>query len=152
MIEKTKTPKADQLIAEMSTITDMEVRDNSGMGFGEVAHQGDVYIVRVQKRYDIYKIHEDVWPRCKKHGALTDSRQLVPGNTKGSRHIVDGEDLKVYACPAEGSPLEGPTIEATGEWTLTHPEHAHHKFGPGTYVTIFQRDFSERGQVKAVRD
>ncbi len=148
---KTEAPKADQLVTEMAKIADMEIRDNTGMGNGEVAHQGDVYIVRVQKHQDVYEVHQDLWPQSKKRGPFTVNRQLVPGNTKGSRHVVEGDKVKVYAVPEGSSPLEGPTIEAEGEWTLTHPEHAHHKFGAGTYVAIFQRDFSQRG-VTAVTD
>jgi len=135
----------------MGKVANMGIRDNTGMTNGEVAHQGDVYIVRVATHNDVYDIHEDLWPRTKKRGNATLNRQLVAGNTKGSRHVVEGEKVQVYTSPEGSSALEGPTIVAEGEWTLTHPEHAHHKFGAGTYVAIFQRDFTQR-RVTAVTD
>ena len=146
------TQSAEELIQDMGQLADMAVRDNTGMGDGEAAHQGDVYIVKVKKYSDIFDIHETLgeWADPKL-GPKTDNRQLVPGNTKGSRHVVEGSNLVVHAAVSNSSPLQGPTIIAKGEWTLTHPEHAHHKFGAGTYVSIFQRDFSERG-IRAVRD
>jgi len=123
-------------------------RDNTRMAIGQVAHQGDVYVVRVDRHEDVYALNRSLGsPRPM--GALTDRRQVAPGTTQGSRHVVIG-DVVVYAPEADASPLEGPTIVSRGEWTLTHPEHASHRFGAGTYVVTHQRDWAE--EVRRVAD
>lgn len=63
----------------------------------------------------------------------TSERQLAPGNTQGSRHILEG-DARVYLRPDErGDGTTGPLI-VTGESlsTVTHPEHRHYTLPPNT--------------------
>ena len=125
-----------------------EVRDNRGMCPGEVAHQGDVYVIRVGEWDDLYSICMDF--RRSECGKRTSYRQLAPGTTKGSRHVAEGDGLTVFA-PAKGADaLEGPRIEASEEWCLAHPEHADHVFGPGKYCVTYQRDFASEERTRVV--
>jgi hypothetical protein len=130
--------------------TDDSVRDSRFGVEGEVARQGDVYLHKVNKHSDIYDIHT-LLRRVDGPGEETQNRQLAPGSTKGSRHILVGEGLTIYEPPAGASPLEGPYIEATEEFMLTHPEHGDHKLAPGKYVTTYQRDFSAE-EIRRVMD
>ena len=120
----------------------LDERDNRGMLVGEVAHQGDVYVWRVNKHEDIYAFHKFLGGQLPR-GEKTTNRQVAPGVTPGSRHVVEGSNVLIYDPPNGHSPLEGPTIEAEEEWRLPHPEHALHRFGAGTFVVTFQREFAE---------
>lgn len=65
--------------------------------------------------------------------------QVAPGNTKGSRHCIDGsEAVTYYRFP--GDPLSDMGIESAETWTLRHPEHGHATFGPGRYQLIHQQN------------
>ena len=163
-----------------SAPADMSVRLNLGMIPGNVAHQGDLYIVMLSKEPNAARFHKDASKYVKSInnnpplGPSTSVRQLALGDTVGSKHIAvashftnahnlnESEDegvkdtykhkgLIIYARTKDHNPLTGPTIEAHGEWTLTHPEHAHHVFPKGTYIAIYQRDFAAE-QMAAVRD
>ena len=48
-------------------------------------------------------------------------------------------------------PLLGPVIVADEAFTLTHPEHAHHRLPAGIYQVGYQLDVSEQER-RAVRD
>lgn len=108
-----------------------------------IAQQGDVYMFRVR----------DDHPRGNELG----TRQVAVGTTVGSRHVVEG-DVRVYegrALPAGVSapdwttPAEilGPVVVAGEEFTLTHPEHAHHRLPAGTWQVTYQADYSTRQRV-----
>lgn len=125
-----------------------DVRMNLGMVPGEVAHQGDVYVVMVDNKEDLYGIHKNL-TKCD-CGEKTANRQLAPGTTKGSRHIAEGP-MTIFAPPQEASALEGPYIEASSEWTLTHPEHADHKMPAGKFCIVYQRDFAAE-EIRRVAD
>jgi hypothetical protein len=151
---KTKTqPKPRNAAEAVNRITDAPAetteRDNRGMKVGDVAHQGDVYVVRVEKREDVYRLNRLLGP-ARERGEKTGNRQVAPGETMGSRHVVAGKGVTMYAPAPGASPLEGPTIEAEREWSLDHPEHARHGFGPGTYVVTFQRELAE--EIRRVQD
>ena len=120
-----------------------EVRVIKSMKVGEVVRQGDIYIERVSA--------------LEGKGKAVKSRQLAPGTTKGSRHIVD-ESPSVTLWESKPS-LEGkaafqigPAIEAKGDFSITHPEHAWIKFVVGkvaqSFQVWFQADFvrKERAQ------
>lgn len=105
-------------------------RDCTTLPVGDVAQQGDVYI--------------HVAPTDHPHGPRLATRQLAEGDTQGSRHIAEGH-VKIYApttptASMETGALLGPVVVATGPWTLTHPEHPHHHYGPGTYAIVHQLD------------
>jgi len=142
--------QAKKVFDQIAKVTpNEEVRDNRGMVPGEIAHQGDVYMIMVKEREDIYNIHKML--RKTEQGEKTANMQLAPGTTKGSRHIIEGKGVTVFAPAKDASPLEGPFVVATEEFTLTHPEHANHRFGPGKYVCTYQRDWAKE-EMERVRD
>ena len=94
---------------------------------GDEIRQGDVYLYPTAAPAD--------------PGREVSSKQLAPGDTPGSRHIVEGSVL-IYAPPAPGV-LQGPLVHAQERFTLTHPEHAHISLPAGWYEVRYQRDFEE---------
>lgn len=127
------------VVAEIFAIQEAANNSNTSIRIvpeGKVGHQGDVYVHPVSIDHI--------------HGARTFNMQIAEGNTKGARHVVVGEDVKVYvgvAAPPNvssvmlrTSTLLGPVIVAPKGFTLTHPDHPHHIYGPGTYQVTFQFD------------
>jgi len=119
----------------------IQVRDCSGLGIGQVARQGDVYIQRVKSLKKIRKI---------------ENRQLAPGITAGSRHVVcDDPAVRVYQTDPtisdrQSSIQVGPGVESPVEWSVTHPKHGWHtKLPAGCYQIWYQID---RKTMERVRD
>lgn len=113
-------------------------------GDAKSARQGDVYVMRV--------------PDSAVFGKPTQDRQLAPGTSKGSRHVVAGEAemftdweapkmLFAKAATALGvnrerilEALKGPAIRSKGAFRITHPEHADYTLPGGSYITWGQLD------------
>lgn len=109
---------------------------------GDVCRQGDLYIVAL-----------DVPLTGKPFG----SRQLAPGSTQGSRHVVVGrcnvqavDEIEATKAinrliPAtRGHQLFiGPQIVASGPVTITHPEHGDRTLPAGTYLMTYQRTWAQ---------
>lgn len=113
---------------------------------GQFIRQGDVYVLCVGDNTEL--------------GKPSKMRQLAPGSSKGSRHIVEGdarmsigwvepEGLNLYAQAAKMlrvprerivAALAGPAIHADGAFRVTHPEHADYTLPGGCYVTWGQLD------------
>lgn len=159
-----KKQNPHSLIQEMSSKGVADIRDNRGMVSGEVAHQGDIYVVKVDKLADLEKILNEEIVRAESGKGVrantkfsnakfeeTKDRQLAPGTTVGSRHCVEGEKVKLSVTNREAWPLLGPVIEAKDEWRLTHPEHADHIMPAGTFVSVFQRMFDPEADREAKR-
>lgn len=119
-----------------------EVRFHRMHEVGKCGHQGDVYLHHVADNHP--------------HGKRLESYQLAPGNTKGSRHVMEGE-VEVYegvALPPTWVTPEwltnrgvqpeavalGPVVIVKSRAVLTHPEHAHHSLAPGKYQVTYQFD------------
>lgn len=102
----------------------------------QVVRQGDIYLLVVEANHSKGKKIKD--------------RQLAPGNTKGSRHIVEGK-VKLYegniVDDEFGSALTGPVIVADERFTVTHPEHADVSLPSGTYQVGYQADPRTRERV-----
>lgn len=142
MSSATKTADAVEQVTKATA--DPEVRTARRIEIGHAIHQGDVYLHRVA----------DTHARGKELG----TRQVAVGTTVGSRHVVEGEDVRVYegaALPpgvkepewvARGSIL-GPVVVAEQPFALTHPEHAHHALPPGCYQVTYQADFQTQRRV-----
>lgn len=119
-----------------------EVRVIREMKIGQVVRQGDIYIERVKE--------------IEGKGKAVKSRQLAPGNTKGSRHIVDeSPSVKIWeSSPALGSRARfqvGPAIEAVGDFAVSHPEHAWVRFALGVKAAFqvwFQADFARKERAR----
>lgn len=112
---------------------------------GTAIHQGDVYVHCVASKHPRGKIRS------------SGSVQVAVGTGVGSRHIAVG-DIIVYEGTQypndftvpdgiEHNQLLGPVIVAKDSWTLTHPEHAHHKLPAGTYQVTYQADMRTRQRV-----
>ena len=104
-----------------------EVRFVRTMQVGQWVRQGDINIARVGDRAA--------------RGTETWRRQLAPGETQGSRHVVADGGVRVY-LPAKPGPLVGPVIVAKERCVVTHPEHAHVSLPSGTYAVTFQRNYA----------
>jgi hypothetical protein len=87
----------------------------------------------------------------KRYGKKTKNRQLAPGNSKGSRHIITSK-VEIFSAPTGwGDILSGPLVVADEEVVLAHPEHAHFRLPPGTYAVRFQADYSKE-QIRRALD
>lgn len=132
-----KTPvEAHELIEQAGEKNTDAVRYLESIAVGKAIRQGDLYVRRIASLPDVT-------------GETTTDRQLAPGNTRGSRHMLEG-DAEVVR-PAGKEPLRGPYFVAKARVRITHPEHAHFSLPPGTYEVIFQRDF-DREQIARVMD
>jgi len=78
-------------------------------------------------------------------------RQLAPGTTQGSRHIVEGGGVRLFRHPRQDHPLIGPVLVVTSRCTVTHPEHAHISLPPGEWQVTYQDDLMQQ-EIARVRD
>lgn len=92
-------------------------------GFG--VRQGDVYLFMLRREPE--------------HGEELGTRQLVAGNSIGSRHAVEG-DATLYKAVSYDR-LAGPIVHARSRVTIVHPEHAHISLPPAWYEVRYQPDF-----------
>jgi len=99
--------------------------------------QGDIYIRRIENITGKVPL---------------ESRQLAPGNTKGSRHVIpDSIHVNIfegYVGKDIHNFMKGPQIEAKEEFTVTHPEHAHMTLPKGNYQVTYQLDFAKQERAK----
>lgn len=116
------------------------------VSLGDVVRQGDLYLVAIGKADGI--------PR-----ELIADRQLAPGTSQGSRHILEGEVFLFRAkSPQQVADLvnrlvKGATVQAeligpmffTGEGCeLTHPEHGNFLLPAGeTFAVVYQRALAQ---------
>lgn len=105
---------------------------------GDYFRQGDVYITYLSA------VPNDLVAVAKPE------RQLAPGNTQGSRHILDSLDgVKMFVKP-NPTELDGPVLELTKERVVTHPEHGDVSLPCGVYATTYQRTFAD--ELRRVKD
>lgn len=112
---------------------------------GDVVRQGDLYLVCLEELPD---------------GKPIDGRQLAPGTTQGSRHVLAGECRIVTADQAEVADrighdvqpeLVGPVFRCDAECTVTHPEHGDKVLPQGTaWAVVYQRAYAD--EVRRVQD
>lgn len=110
------------------------------MSPGDSVRQGDIYVICLD--VDPERASEFV------------GRQLAPGVTQGSRHIVEGECELFTPDPTSATEiinrlvpstknvpqLFGPVIRTTGTVEVTHPEHANVTLPcDGSYLVTYQR-------------
>jgi hypothetical protein len=102
------------------------------MAVGEYHRQGDVYLVRVSANYRGCTIQPQ-------------QRQLAPGETQGSRHIIRESDMAhlEFLRIANPTPLDGPRIKAKKAFTVDHPEHGAVTLPAGTYDVKYQRQYAQ---------
>jgi hypothetical protein len=155
----TKTKKAPILTAKSAyesvrlaaeTIRNDEHAAVPGMDAGDCLRQGDLYLVTL-----------DAPLAGKPYG----SRQLAPGTTQGSRHVVEG-DCDVLAVDEDEATrllnrlvpatkghrqFVGPMVVARGEVTIAHPEHGDRTLDAGTYLVTYQRSYA-RDEIRRTMD
>jgi hypothetical protein len=105
---------------------------------GDVVRQGDLYLVCLDKLPG---------------GTATQERQLAPGNTQGSRHILSGncEIVKDVIFNNMGAVLVGPAFKCKGDVEVTHPEHGNKILPDGTvWQVTYQLAHSD--ELKRVQD
>ena len=120
---------------------------------GDVVRQGDLYLVAITRLPE----------SCKP----THERQLAPGTSQGSRHVLTGECEIFMADPAEVArlvaeaceprsvavppELVGPVFRTLTEVTVTHPEHGDRTLPAGEcFATVYQRAYAD--EVRRVAD
>lgn len=121
-----------QSIQEAAKNSTDETRFHRVMNINDIAHQGDVYLLRVNDNH----------PRGKK---ITET-QLAPGTTKGSRHVAEGKKISIFETTST-NPLMGPVIVAKERFEVVHPEHANHSIPSGCYQVGYQLDAETRRRV-----
>lgn len=105
---------------------------------GDVVRQGDLYLQCIE---DLPK------------GTPTTNRQLVPGNTQGSRHVLEGDVEIVNGVSRSdiNQVLLGPAFKCNSDVTVTHPEHGHRVLPAGTtWQCVYQQSYAE--EVRRVQD
>lgn len=127
---------------EKSTFTPVE-RDASKAAVGQVVHQGDIYLHRVDANH----------PRGKPIG----TRKLAIGQGEGSNHfaegaveVFDGTTLPPWVKVPEwttAQQLLGPVVVAQAPWRNTHTKHAHNLCAPGVWQVTYQADGLTRRRV-----
>ena len=123
-----------------SAPTEMRNIPDGSMPPGKWIRQGDVYLMAIEK----------VPMECDEETA---NRQLAPGETRGSRHIIEG-NVKLFVqsgrkAVRQQDVLVGPVIIAKERCTLTHPEHAHFSLPAGTYQSYYQMDARQAERTRA---
>lgn len=120
-----------QRITDAAKTPVTEIRRITTIAIGEALRQGDIYIIRIDKKPEHYTTE-------------TPNRQLAPGDSQGSRHIIT-EGPKVFETTERWNTnrLMGPVIVASDTFTLTHPEHAHFEIPAGTYQVRFQGEWAK---------
>lgn len=105
---------------------------------GDVVRQGDLYLICLETL---------------PNGTNTEERQLVPGTTQGSRHVVMGNCvIREKVTYKDRHPtLVGPAFECVSDVTVTHPEHGHKILPEGTvWQCVYQQAYAD--EVRRVRD
>jgi len=125
--------------AESSEMFGGKVERIGSPSIGDVVRQGDLYLVCVERIL----------------GTATKQRQLAPGTTQGSRHVIVGNCKIVakYGKTIANVPEEliGPAFECVGECTCEHPEHGH-KILPAetSWAVVYQRAYAD--EIRPVQD
>jgi hypothetical protein len=117
--------------AEKSEMFGGKVERIGSPSIGDVVRQGDLYLVCVENA----------------SGTRTSNRQLAPGDTQGSRHVLAGDCEVFIDCQSVANvprELLGPAFRCSGDVTVEHPEHGHKILPAGTcWAVVYQRAFAE---------
>lgn len=107
---------------------------------GDAVRQGDVYITLLERVPTGYA-RQRKW-----------DRQLAPGATQGSRHVIDSKTgVACYVHPA-ATDFDGPVLHLKQEREITHPEHGNWILPPGVYGISYQRTQDALDQQRRVAD
>lgn len=98
--------------------------------------QGDVYVIKLDSVPDGFE-------ECQVE------RQLAPGNTRGSRHILSHGNVTMYKNP-NANVLQGTVFKTDSGVTIEHPDHGDLKCPPGIYGITYQRLMAD--EIKRAQD
>lgn len=129
----------------METIRPQDTERIGSPSQGDAVRQGDVYLVCLGDDFKAPEGYTEI-----------EERQLAPGETQGSRHILDG-DVTVWAQnPVRSLPnvpnkikelhdaLIGPSFRCNTDSTVTHPEHGDKILPAGTsWGVTYRRVYGE---------
>ena len=137
--------RTEQVAKAALEIASPETRDLSKEGAFQVGHnfwQGDLGFERIASVPEKAVLVQNP------------ASQLVEGTTRGARHCVKQEDMRVvkmYRIPGADA-LTGMVLETSAPCEIVHPEHGNVVLPKGTFQTRFQRQFSPLGELKRQRD
>lgn len=145
MTTKTMT-KATKVSAP--AIESGRTRNHPAWRAGDVAHQGDLIFIGLAEM---------------PAGKARKNRQLADGNTRGSRHIVEGGEVFDVAPALVRKAIAAFKVDVTsdlyvgpvfrGPCEVTHPKHAHHTFPDGSIVAVvYQRNVQADGREARAAD
>jgi hypothetical protein len=118
------------------------IREEHQWPIGLYGRQGDVML----RRLDVGDAGKLI---AKAKEAKT--RQIAPGNTQGSRHVVRENSARIYELEGADA-LTGPIVVAPEGFYLEHPTHADFDVSlPGCYQVTFPRDLAVEAQEEARR-
>lgn len=147
-METMKTGTAVEALAAVRESAE-KIKNNEPQRFPEAAshldyfRQGDLYVTWLDP--ELFNIEEELEPA---DGPI--ELQLAPGDTKGSRHILDSAEGVTIYKRKNSDALSGPVMRTTCERTITHPEHGHLICPPGLYSITYQRAFAD--ELRRVND
>ena len=143
-----KIVTAQRAMKEVQTTAEKIHNDETAevgtVSLGDVVRQGDLYLVAIERPPDKRK--------------LIINRQLAPGTTQGSRHVLlggcpifDGDkqqimDLINIAVGHDvglATELIGPVFETAMPVEVDHPEHGNRILPAGVYAVVYQRAFAD---------
>jgi hypothetical protein len=122
-----------------------EIQNDADQRFPEAATPGDCW-----RQGDLYITLLGAIPGDVKKSKAR--KQLVHGDTQGSRHCLDSLTGAAIYELSEPSALDGPILECKQERTITHPEHGNVILPPGIYGIHYQRDLDSEERERRVLD
>ena len=135
---KTVTEALIEMRKSVETLDASKTERINAPSLGDVVRQGDIYLTCISNV---------------KGGKETKNRQLAPGNTQGSRHILAG-NVTVYegvSFNQMASVLVGPAFKCNSDVTVEHPEHGHKVLPEGTvWQVTYQRAMAD--EIRRVQD
>ena len=117
------------------------VKEERQLPYNRRFAQGDVQIQRLEN-----------CPVDESQLVETTERQLAPGTSPGSRHILRADpNIRIFRIKDAG-PLDGPVFYAPEGFYLSHPTHGDADVRlPGWYPVTFQADLNQE-ELTRLRD
>jgi len=131
------TPSARSLLSKVQKSVEKIKSDDmqyfpEAASCGDYVRQGDIYITLLGRV-------------PAKASRMTEvDLKLAPGNTRGSRHILDSSVGVEMFQVENATVLDGPIIRLTEDRVVTHPEHGDFTLNKGcVYGITYQRQHAE---------
>lgn len=126
-----------QLTSDAEQIRNTDPQSLHTMEVGDEFRQGDLRIIRLPDNFAVAR-KRDLKP------VEHPISQLAPGNTQGSRHILQNTACCEFYSLVSATPLDGPIVVTKEANAITHPEHGDVVNLPaGCYAFPGQRAFAE---------